>query len=107
MRFPSLRQQVATTAQLPESARVVDAFGVELGTLMRVEPERFLLGSGPNEPALWLRREAIMRVDGGCLVLACARNRIGRYAIPAKPHPRMEPVWPYGQSWPGRTSTGQ
>ena len=69
--------------------------------------KRFLLGSGPDQPALWLRREAIMRVDGGALVLACARNRIGQYAIPAKPQPRMEPVWPYGQAWPGRTSAGQ
>ena len=107
MRFPYARHQVSSAAEIPSAARVVDAFGVELGTLMRVEPERFLLGSGPNEPALWLRREAIMRVDGGSLVLACARNRIGQYAIPAKPAPRREQIWPYGQAWPGSSSAGQ
>lgn len=102
MRILPRRQPITGESDLTPNSRVVDAFGVELGTLLRAEPGKILLGSGANQPAIWLRREAVMRVEGGCLVLSCARNRIGQFAIPARPAAQQERLWPYGQAWPGR-----
>lgn len=69
-------------SQSSSGPTVFDAFGVKLGYVLREEPDRLLVGT-EGQPALWLSRRAIMWTNGETVTLACARNRIGNFAIRA------------------------
>ena len=73
---------LASGSREPEQAPgVFDAFGVRLGSVLRSEPDRILIGT-PGQPALWVSRQAVLEGTAGSVVLQCSRNRLGAFTFP-------------------------
>jgi hypothetical protein len=69
-----------TRTSILASATVFDVFGVQVGRVLEVEPERILIGSNMDQPLIWVKKKAILATTKDGILLSCARNRLHFFA---------------------------